>query len=110
MEQNKREKIKALFDAELKRETLRETLHEMAVWNINDTKVIKDVCGTFNEDGTEIAPKKPVNVSVPTYVRKKASHEAIIKKKNLRRALSFSQGQSPERIPEEEEEPEKEVA
>jgi len=99
LEASKKEKLQALFEAELKRETLRETLYEMTVWNINDTRVIKEVCGTYNEDGTEIAPKKPVTMSVPTYVRTKASQQAIINRKT-RRQLSFSQAQSPSRIDE----------
>lgn len=45
----------------------------MAIWNVYDTKLISDICGTVEPTGEEIPPKKGHDVSVSTYVRKKAS-------------------------------------
>ena len=62
-----------MFEAEFKRDKLRETLHEMAVWNIHDTKLIQNVCGTVKEDGSEVKPKLPKDMSISCFVRKTAS-------------------------------------
>lgn len=62
-----------MFEAEQKRESLRLTLHEMAVWNIHDPKVINGVIGTVDREGRPIPPKKERHRSIADFVRVSAS-------------------------------------
>ena len=77
----KKARLRALFDAEFKRDNLRETLNEMAIWNIYDTQLISDICGTVQPNGDEIAPKKGHDTSVSAYVRKKAAKDQLKRRK-----------------------------
>jgi hypothetical protein len=69
--------MRELFDNESKREDLRETLHSMSVWNVYDTKIIKNVLGTIDKEGNPIGPKKAQDNSVSDYVRKAAVRAQI---------------------------------
>lgn len=65
--------MQALYEAETKRGTLRETLNQMAIWNVADTKIISDVIGSVTEDGQQQPPKMKKTMSVANFVRIKAS-------------------------------------